>query len=136
MTPDNPPGAGRHTKSQSRPGAPKLAISIFGGISVRRDRSEIPLANRKARALLAYLALSESGRESRERLAGLLWPDTTEHNARASLRQVLLDVREALGSFGGSALTSGRHEVELVKDAIELDLTVILLEIAAGRTPE
>jgi len=136
MTPDNPPGAGRLTKSQSQPGAPKLAISIFGGISVRRDRSEIPLANRKARALLAYLALSESGRESRERLAGLLWPDTTEHNARASLRQVLLDVREALGSFGGSALTSGRHEVELVKDAIELDLTVILLEIAAGRTPE
>src|SRR5437762_3461978 len=101
--------------------APKLAISVFGGIGISFGREELRFPNRKARALLAYLALNETGHERRERLAGLLWPDTSEQNARASLRQVLLDLREAFSSCGCHALVGGREDVELAAQAIEVD---------------
>src|SRR5947208_2383886 len=77
-----------------------------------------------------------TGREGRERLAGLLWPDTSEQNARASLRQVLMDVREALNACGCHALVPGRQDVELTGHAIDVDLVRILDDIAAGKTPE
>src|SRR5262245_22709086 len=112
----------------------RLFISVFGGIHIRLGGREIPLANRKARALLAYLALSETRRERREHLAGLLWPDTTERNARGSLRQVLLDIREALGSFASLVLVGGRQYIAL-GDIVDLETTLILTEIADGKTP-
>jgi DNA-binding SARP family transcriptional activator/TolB-like protein/Tfp pilus assembly protein PilF len=121
---------------RDRGDAPRLFISVFGGVDITVDRREVRLSNRKARALLAYLALTESGRERRERLAGLLWPDTNEHNARASLRQVVLDIREALGAFGCRAVVAGRYEIELQGESIELDVSVMLREIASGRAPE
>ncbi len=51
---------------------------------------------RRSAALLAYLALE--GPTPRSRLAGLLWPDSTEDAARANLRQRLKRLRELLGT--------------------------------------
>jgi DNA-binding SARP family transcriptional activator len=54
-------------------------------------------ARKKSLALLCYLAVT--GRpHSREALAGLLWGETTETNARTSLRQALVDVRRSVDS--------------------------------------
>src|SRR5262252_7072430 len=111
MTPIATFDSGRAVMGPDGLHAGKLVISLFGGISITFGRKELRLTNRKARALVAYLALSETGREQRERLAGLLWPDTSEQNARASLRQVLLDLRESLGSYGCHALVAGRNEI-------------------------
>lgn len=85
--------------------------------------------------MLAYLALSDTGREGRERLAGLLWPDTSEEKARASLRHVLQEIREALASHDCHALTAGRRDVELVSGSISVDLTQTMLDVAAGNVP-
>ena len=115
---------------------PRLAISIFGGVGVAVDGRELRLPNRKARALLAYLAVSETTNERRERLAGLLWPDSSEENARASLRQVLLDLREALAAGGCKAMVAGRQDVGLISAAVDLDLSMILGELASGRAPD
>jgi DNA-binding SARP family transcriptional activator/predicted ATPase len=50
----------------------------------------------KSVALLAYLATS--GRpHTREALAGLMWGDMPETNARANLRKVLADLRQTVG---------------------------------------
>src|SRR3954452_9573075 len=73
-----------------------LKISVFGGVGLSISGKDVRLPNRRARALLAYLALSEARKESRERLAGLFWGDTQERNARSSLRQVLFEARDAL----------------------------------------
>lgn len=93
------------------------------------------LASRKARALLAYLALSETGTEQRERLAGLLWGDTSEPNARASLRQVLYDIREALTAVDCDALVAGRHDVTLKQADVVLDLAGLIDQLNAGEVP-
>jgi DNA-binding SARP family transcriptional activator/Tfp pilus assembly protein PilF len=115
---------------------PVLFISVLGGIDISIAGKSVPLSNRKARAMLAYLAFTESGRERRERIAGLLWPDSSEQNARASLRQVVVDVRDALEVLGCSAVITNRDEIALRPGAFDVDLKKTLREIVAGRTPE
>ncbi len=58
--------------------------------------------------MLAYLAL-EPGPHSREELAGLLWGESSETEARASLRQALKHLRTNLGPV----ILSDRTAVEL-----------------------
>lgn len=53
-------------------------------------------ATRKARALLAYLAIEADRSHSRQKLASLLWPDSPHHLALTSLRQSLYRVNHAL----------------------------------------
>ena len=55
-----------------------------------------PPLGAKTLGLLAYLAL-EPGPHRREKLTALLWGDSPEEKARASLRQALTHLREALG---------------------------------------
>ena len=66
-----------------------MRIETFGHFAVRYGDREVALNGRKARALLGYLALAEAYQETRERLVGLLWSETEEAKARASLRQTL-----------------------------------------------
>src|SRR5262249_30288196 len=47
-------------------------------------------------ALFAYLALHPGLLQSRERLAFLFWPDSTEAQAQTNLRQLLHHLRSAL----------------------------------------
>jgi DNA-binding SARP family transcriptional activator len=48
----------------------------------------------------------------------------------------LSDIREALSAAGCQALITGRTDIVLAPDAIELDVTAILRDINAGRVPE
>ena len=48
------------------------------------------------RALLAYLAVEGGQPHSRERLAGLLWPDQPERLARTNLRSALAKLRTTI----------------------------------------
>ena len=54
-----------------------------------------------ARALLAYLAMHAGVACRREVLAGLLWPDQPESEARHNLRQALSRLRTAIGDNDG-----------------------------------
>jgi DNA-binding SARP family transcriptional activator/TolB-like protein len=65
---------------------------------------------RKARAILAFLCLQPGQRFTRERIATLLWGDRGEAQARASLRQALLEIRHATAD-GPSLLQSDREHV-------------------------
>ncbi len=61
-----------------------------GPVAGRRAR---PPSGRKDRALLGFLALSPGVTYSRERPAALLWSDSGERQARDSLKQALLRLR-------------------------------------------
>ena len=65
-------------------------------MSLADGRSAEPGLGAKALALLAYLAL-EPKAHAREELAALLWGDSSESEARASLRQTLRAIRTSLG---------------------------------------
>ena len=87
-------------------------VRLAGGWQLRVDGSELaPPASKRARAVLAYLAL-HPGFHPRRRLAARFWPDVLDESARASLRVALTELRQALGPAAGH-LTATREAVAL-----------------------
>jgi DNA-binding SARP family transcriptional activator/TolB-like protein len=103
-----------------------LSISVIGQFSASCGGREVRLKTRKASAVLAYLALSETKQESRERLVGFLWSRSEETKARASLRQILHDMREAFSRAGFEGLHTGKLAVTLEAKNVEVDLLQVL----------
>src|SRR5919202_685004 len=74
-----------------------LRVHVLGELEVDVDGAPLaPPAGRRARALLAYLAL-HPGLHPRATLASRFWPDVLDESARTSLRGALADVRRAVG---------------------------------------
>src|SRR5512135_3808967 len=74
-----------------------LEVRLAGDLELRVDGAELALpASRRARAVLAYLALNRAP-QPRGRLAARFWPDVLDESARASLRVALTELRQALG---------------------------------------
>ena len=111
---------------------PLLRISLLGGMTLHIGDREISLSNRKARALIAYLAVTPGMRETRERLVGLLWSETEDGKARASLRQLLHGLRDALDKEGVAALVTDNLHVSLDASLIVTDLDCALASIDRG----
>jgi DNA-binding SARP family transcriptional activator/TolB-like protein len=74
-----------------------LQIGLLGPLVIENDQRRIGKLPRKARALMAYLAVQGGRAISRERLSDLLWPYQGSEQARHSLRNCLLELRKALG---------------------------------------
>lgn len=106
--------------------APRLVLSLVGRLSIRFQGRQVELRTRKAAAVLGYLALSETKQESRERLVGLLWSRSDEEKARASLRQVIRELRTVLGEAGFDGLIAGRLSVGFEFDRIAVDIEGVL----------
>lgn len=81
-----------------------LRLDLLGGLHISSPSgTPIGLNARKARALLAYLALSQGRAQPRDKLAALFWADSNAEQARTSLRQALSAVRKALEEAGPGA---------------------------------
>lgn len=100
----------------------QLRLRLLGGFELH-SASGVPvgLPPRKARALLAYLALAEGRPQSRDRLATLLWEDADDSQARTSLRQALTAIRRAFAETGVDALDAGTETVRLDPVAVAVD---------------
>ena len=83
-----------------------LSIGVVNGLRLSVGNDPLPLANRKARAILAFLALENAPAVPRERLATLFWSESSERHARSSLRQTLFELREALAVRGSQRLAA------------------------------
>src|SRR6266487_3902743 len=73
-----------------------LEVRLLGKFDVRRDGKTIAITSRPAQSLFAYLILNAGTSHRREKLAGLLWPDSLEETARDNLRHALWRMRKAL----------------------------------------
>jgi DNA-binding SARP family transcriptional activator len=74
----------------------KLEGKLLGKFEVSFDGKPISITSRPAQSLFAYLILSAGTSHRREKLAGMLWPDSLEETARDNLRHALWRVRKAL----------------------------------------
>ena len=88
----------------------RLATAGHFAIVNGNNDCDVSLGTRKSRAILAYLGLQSGKRVTRERLATLLWGDRGDAQARASLRQALLEIRHATAD-GPPLLQSDREHV-------------------------
>ncbi|HEV3168720.1 MAG TPA: AAA family ATPase [Actinocrinis sp.] len=113
-----------------------LAIRLIGGLEIGRDGTRIaPPAGRRARALLAWLAL-RPGRHPRSRLAAQFWPDVLDASARASLRSAVWALRASLGPDGGAYLSADRETVALDGEGLTVDVREFDRLAAAGHFGE
>jgi DNA-binding SARP family transcriptional activator len=97
-------------------------LTLIGSPSVSGPDGEriTPQPGAKALALLAYLTL-EPRPHTREAVADLLWGESPEAEARASLRQALKQLRDSLGDL----VQSDRRMVRLA-EPVRCDVTMFL----------
>jgi WD40 repeat protein/DNA-binding SARP family transcriptional activator len=73
-----------------------IELRLLGQFDLHLDGLPVVIPSRPAQSLLAYLALTVGIAHRRERLAGLIWPDIPEADARRNLRRALWHIRKAL----------------------------------------
>jgi DNA-binding SARP family transcriptional activator/tetratricopeptide (TPR) repeat protein len=97
--------------------AAPLRLALLGPAVVESDGLAASFDTRKATALLALLAAT-GAEQSRERLAGLFWPDAPDSRARSSLRRTLSVTSSAVGP----ALIVSRGSIALDRAATWCDV--------------
>ena len=111
------------------------SLTLLGGFGLHSpDGRELALSTRKDRLLLAFLALNASHPLARDRLAGLLWGDRGEIQARDSLRQSLAAIRQAFRQVAIDPIASERDSVSFNPGGIEIDVTAFERLAADART--
>jgi DNA-binding SARP family transcriptional activator/Flp pilus assembly protein TadD len=96
-----------------------VQVSLFGTPRIERQGAAVHVDTRKAIALLAFLA-SSTGRQSREELAVLLWPEADASGARGSLRRTLSTLKSGLGD---ECIEADRDAILLRQDQVDVDVT-------------
>src|SRR2546429_9848894 len=96
-----------------------LKIALLGPPEVYHLNRRLTFCDRKALALLAYLA-AEGGMHERQKLTRLLWPESDMAHGRTALRITLLHLRHILEE---DALPEGEAHLLITHDALGLDLT-------------
>ncbi len=110
-----------------------LQIQLLGPSTFTVGGKELRFKSMKLRAALGYLALSQSQSETRERLAGLLWSEFDEDHARASLRQIVLELRIVLAAAGFGGVYIGRRSIGFSRGLVEVDVLAVIRAAEAGQ---
>ncbi len=100
-----------------------LHLELFAGFALGdAEGVAVGLSERKAQALLAYLALNPDRHHGRGELAALLWGDRATTQARASLSKCLTGLRRAVGNGAEALFETDRDGVTLRGGAIDVDV--------------
>ena len=75
-----------------------LEVRLLGMFDVKYKKKTVNISSRPAQSLFAYLTQSAGTSHRREKLAGMLWPDSLEETARDNLRHALWRLRKAFPS--------------------------------------
>lgn len=110
-----------------------IEIGLLGTMSVLIDGRPLPkMRSRKAKWLLALLALRLGKPIGRTTLAGMLWPDTNGETARANLRAVVSELRRALGREADRLQSIDRNTLAFDFSGVEIDLAAFDAAIQVG----
>ena len=103
-----------------KPFVSELKLFLFGPPRLERAGQPVPLTRRRAKALLAYLALNPQS-HSRDSLVALFWPDYDSSRGRADLSRLISGLNRLLGK---DWLIAGRDVVGLNPEApLEVDVS-------------
>jgi DNA-binding SARP family transcriptional activator/TolB-like protein len=123
---------------EHRTGEPaRGSLRLFGvfEFSVLPTGDRVAPLGKRERALLAYLALSPKGRQTRRKLATLIWGEGTDQAVLDNLRTCLWRLRKALGENGHRLLASDDEDIVLNTAALDVDALIFERYAAqSGRT--
>src|SRR5262245_10510843 len=112
---------------------PALTVHLLGGFEARLGAgAPVQFPTKKARAVLAYLAVRPGQTHSRDEVADLLWSTRGDEQARGSLRRTLSDLRKALDD--PQWLVTDGDQLRLEPDHIEVDVATFE-RLAGDGTP-
>src|SRR5256886_2967786 len=100
-----------------------VTLRVLGTFAIEANAGRpiaILVRSRKARALLAYLAMKPDYRARREELATLFWGDNPDSLARHSLRQCLISLRQDL-CLASEILLVDREAIGLRAQFVSVD---------------
>jgi DNA-binding SARP family transcriptional activator len=126
----SPAGAGAASIAPRGP----LEIRLFGGCEIRFGADAVDPATKKARALLAYLALSPDRPQPREKLQDLFWSQSGKAQAQASLRQTLFLLKRSLPAETQDALVVTSAAVGLEPSRVQVDVDALQRHVASATT--
>lgn len=102
----------------------KPRLTLLGAASLQATNGGRLLTARRHISMLAFLSLHEASRVPRELLSGILWSETDDARARASLRQCLTELRA--DPLVGESLIVDRQSVSLDRTKIAVDVQELL----------
>ena len=108
-----------------------LSAQLLGPPRLHVGGESVAIRSSKAVALLCYV-LATRQVHSRDRLAGLLWPEVPQRKALASLRTALYDIRRGLGEEGSEVLFVERARVGLMPGSSPQVDIALLEQLASG----
>ena len=108
-----------------------LTLRLFGEFRASLGERRLSLPTKKARALLAYLAVRPGQAYLRDKLSAVFWSGVGKEQARHSLRQSLSALRSALVVVRPQILVVHGERVAL--DASTVDIDVVAFERLARR---
>lgn len=96
---------------------------------------QVEIGSKKNRLLLAMLASAPGRNMSREALAGQLWAEHGEEQARSSLRQALAVLRKELGGQDARFFAATDATIALHPTQVKLDTEAFLNEVRGATRP-
>src|ERR1700681_2911487 len=114
-----------------------MRINLFGNLRISFAGRPVTAVNtNRLHSLIAYLILHGDTPQPRERLAFLLWPASSESQARTNLRQLLHHLKRALPAECNSLKTDHfavqwRHDPSCAVDIV--DFHAAIAESATAR---
>jgi len=101
----------------------QVTLRVLGTFAIEANVGRpiaLSIRSKKARALLAYLAMKPDYRARREELATLFWGDNPDASARHSLRQCLISLRQDL-CLASQILVVDRETIGLRAQFVSVD---------------
>src|SRR6516162_6305523 len=83
-----------------------LHVSLLGEQAITRDGTSAQARSSRGVALVAFLVVHAGVPQSRERIAGLFWPESTDGQALTNLRRELHHLRQVLAEEPSLVVTS------------------------------
>ena len=112
---------------------PRLEIQVLGGCRLahrgQEDAASVRFDAGRLQSLLAYLVLHSRAPQSRQHVAFLFWPDTTEAQAHTNLRNLLHRLRRVLPEadtflWSDTTLVQWRPDAPFTCDALDFEAAV------------
>ena len=100
-----------------------LHVSLLGEQAITEDGTSVQAHSSRAIALVAFLAAHAGAPQSRQRIAGIFWPESTDAQALTNLRRELHNLRQILGRDSSLVVTS-RDLCWCDSDTCRVDLRV------------
>jgi DNA-binding SARP family transcriptional activator len=114
--------------------SPAVQIRLLGEFSVAVDGAVVGgLHSARLQSLLAYLLLNRTTPQSRQQLAFLFWPETSDSQAQTNLRQLLHTLRRRLPAVADALLVDERTIRWRADVSLQLDVAEFEAALARAR---